>query len=53
MKKKEYPKAEFKCSTCGYVPEPDKSKSNENWNVYQTTCPKCGGRIQMNFKYPD
>jgi predicted RNA-binding Zn-ribbon protein involved in translation (DUF1610 family) len=37
----------FECEKCGYVPEPDKEKSNENWNVVMLTCPKCGGRIQM------
>lgn len=41
---------EFKCVDCGYMPEPDKEKSNENWNVINCTCPKCGGRVTMKIK---
>ena len=41
---------EVRCEKCGQVPEQDKTKSNDNWNVYSTTCPKCGGRVKINFK---
>lgn len=36
-----------KCKKCGYIPEPDEKDSNENWNVYNTTCPKCGGFVGL------
>lgn len=35
----------MKCENCGYLPEPKKEESNENWDYYDTTCPKCGGNI--------
>lgn len=35
----------MKCEDCGYEPKPDKDKSNENWDCYDTTCPKCSGDI--------
>jgi Zn finger protein HypA/HybF involved in hydrogenase expression len=41
---------EFTCKDCGHIPEPDKEKSNENWNVIIMTCPKCGGKINMKIK---
>lgn len=43
------PKVDFevKCENCGYIPEPNKEKSNEHWAVFSTTCPKCGGRVKM------
>lgn len=41
---------ELKCGNCGYVPEPDKTKSNDNWDVYSTTCPKCGCRVKISIK---
>jgi Zn finger protein HypA/HybF involved in hydrogenase expression len=46
------PKIEFevKCESCGCEPEQDKNKSTENWTVFSTTCPKCGGRVKMSIK---
>lgn len=41
---------DFKCENCGYIPEPDKEKSNENWNVIMMICPECNGRVKMNIK---
>lgn len=37
---------ELRCEKCGALPPKDESKSNENWNVYNTGkgC-KCGGRF--------
>lgn len=48
-KKKEF-KIEFKCENCGYVPEPDKKQNNENWNIISTICPKCNGRVKIDFE---
>jgi NAD-dependent SIR2 family protein deacetylase len=33
------------CEKCGQSPKSDKKDSNENWSVYPTVCPKCGGKI--------
>ena len=38
---------EHKCESCGHLQEPDKSKSNNNWTVYSSTCNKCGGKVKM------
>lgn len=50
MARKPKVEIEFKCLECGEKPEPDKEKSNENWKVYSTTCPKCGGKVDMEIK---
>ncbi len=33
------------CEKCGYEPKSNKEKSNKNWEVYDTKCPECGGKI--------
>lgn len=40
---------EFACEDCGYIPQPNKEKSNENWDVVVVVCPKCGGKVKMEF----
>lgn len=50
-KKKNIPILTFKCIGCGHEPEPSKEKSNANWNVYETICPKCGGKVEMNIDW--
>jgi transcription elongation factor Elf1 len=52
-KKKNIPDVIFKCTVCGHMPEPSKEKSNANWNVYDTTCSKCGGKVDMDIKWPE
>ena len=42
-----------KCEKCGYVPAPDVEQSNKNWKVYDTICPKCGGRMSLCLKGGD
>lgn len=37
------------CEKCGYKLPKDISKSNENWDVYNPTCPKCGGKAIVNM----
>jgi len=41
---------EFVCIECGYKPEPDQKQSNKNWNVINTICTKCGGKISPKIK---
>lgn len=48
-KKKSEPIITYKCEDCGDIPEPNKEKSNENWQVIDLKCLKCGGRIKMDF----
>lgn len=43
---KEKPK--LVCQKCKKENSPDK-KSNENWEVYNTTCEKCGGEMKLEF----
>lgn len=43
-------KINFKCESCGYIPESDKEKSNENWNVISLICPKCKGKIKIDYE---
>jgi len=38
-----------KCSNCGYIPKPNKKMSNKNWDVFDTKCSKCGGKIELKF----
>jgi DNA-directed RNA polymerase subunit RPC12/RpoP len=52
-KKKSEPNITYKCGDCGYIPEPNKEKSNENWTVIDLNCPECGGRIKMDFSSLD
>ena len=40
-------KMEFICKSCGYKPEP---KTTGNWECVSTTCPKCGGKVGINFE---
>lgn len=35
-------KIKIKCPKCGYEPLPNKEKSTDNWNVFDTKCTKCG-----------
>lgn len=51
--KKKTSKFVFKCIKCGYIPEPNKEKSNKNWNVIDCKCPKCGGQIKMDIEWID
>jgi len=44
---KEEKHIEIKCSNCGYIPLPDKTKSNENWQVFDAKCPKCDEFIKI------
>jgi predicted RNA-binding Zn-ribbon protein involved in translation (DUF1610 family) len=40
----------YGCGNCGYKPEPDKDKSNENWNVYNNQpCPSCGEKMSVHL----
>lgn len=41
---------EFYCKKCNLPAEEDKEKSNENWKVFKTKCPKCGRRVDVRFK---
>ena len=45
------PVIEMICENCGNKQEPDKEKSNENWNFYdcKEKCKKCGGKFKPNF----
>lgn len=47
------PEVTFKCTACEYIPEPSKEKSNANWAVYETKCPKCGGKVEMDIDWPE
>ncbi len=38
---------EFVCPQCGKAPPKDKKLSNENWNVVDTKCPKCGVPLKI------
>jgi hypothetical protein len=38
------------CDKCGKEAPVDKTKSNENWTVYETSKPcECGGRYKIKF----
>jgi Zn finger protein HypA/HybF involved in hydrogenase expression len=50
MAKSKKPLFILKCKDCDYIPEEDKEKSNENWHVYDTKCPKCGKPLDMEFQ---
>lgn len=50
MGRKKELKINFKCESCDYIPEPDKEQSNENWSVISTICPKCNGKIKINYE---
>lgn len=40
----------FGCPKCGYKPEKNKTKSNENWNVFDVgKCPVCKTEMRINF----
>ncbi len=47
------PDVKFECIECGHAPEPSKEKSTENWNVYETKCPECGGKVEMNIDWDE
>jgi Zn finger protein HypA/HybF involved in hydrogenase expression len=49
MAKKSKSLFEFTCEDCGYIPQPNKEKSNKNWDVIDVICPKCGGKVKMEF----
>jgi NAD-dependent SIR2 family protein deacetylase len=36
----------FYCNKCGKQQEPNKEKSNENWEVYDNVPCKCGGQFK-------
>ncbi len=38
------------CEDCGKEPKRDEEKSNENWNVYNTVCESCGGKVELKLK---
>jgi DNA-directed RNA polymerase subunit RPC12/RpoP len=40
---------EYICGKCGNKDLFDKNKSNQNWEVISMVCPKCKGRVKMNF----
>lgn len=40
----------MECKQCKDRPKPNKEKSNENWESYDTTCSMCGGEISMIFE---
>lgn len=37
------------CKECGKEQNQNKDLSNENWNVYDTKCPECGGKIDVSL----
>jgi len=49
MARKQKIEYEYKCEACGYLQEPDKEKSTDNWTVYPTICSKCGGRVKVSI----
>jgi hypothetical protein len=41
----------FGCKGCQYIPEKNKTDSNENWNVFDNRpCPQCGKEMGLNIK---
>lgn len=41
------------CPDCGYIPEKNKSKSNESWEVFDMKCPECGSNLIVNLDEDD
>ncbi len=39
----------LKCKKCGKSPILDKTKSNENWQVFNAKC-ECGGKYELTLK---
>jgi ribosomal protein L37AE/L43A len=35
------------CPKCGKTPEPDREKSNKNWNFYDPDCRHCGTTLKL------